>query len=300
MDEVKKGYEKLGPNIRALRKTYGESPLDLSLEIGVGVTAISQYENGKRIPKEEILLKIAKHFRVTETALIHDDFSESDIFEKISINNEDFTRNTFKLLYPRFSNDEALQNYHFKTARHIQKRVYEAIVSGEEFDQKDMEQFIALYQKSLEEGVLLSAANLLSFFMLAGGGISYLNPRLMEKMLSLKGKETLSKEIADGLLYSEDDEEGEDALELKHEKSDFLKEYTPLIQKCIAALKRNEKYASLGDYYLALRYIYGLAHNGNDAERYNEIGSEMMLAFKNLGNPYAKRYLNYFKEIFEK
>lgn len=296
----KAGYEKLGPNIRALRKIFGESPLDLALEIGVGATAISQYENGKRIPKEEILLKIAKHFRLTETELIHNDFFESNIFDKIPINNEAFTRSTYKLLYPRFSNEEALLNHHFKTAFHIQKRVYETIFSGNEFDDRDMEQFIALYQKALKEGVLLSAANLLSFFMLVGGGFSCLNPRLAEKVLSLKGKETSSKEIATGLLYSEDDEEGEDAADLKKEKSDFLREYTPLIQKCIASLKRSQKFASLGDYYLALRYLYGMAYNGEDAERNNLVGGEMLQAFKNLGNPYAKRFLNYFKEISEK
>lgn len=294
----KVGYENLGPNIRALRKIFGESPLDLALEIGVGATAISQYENGKRIPKEEILLKIAKHFRLTETELIHNDFSESDIFEKIPINNEEFTRSTYKLLYPRFSNEEALQNHNFKTAFHIQKRVYEAIFSGNEFDNRDMEQFIALYHKALEEGVLFSAANLLSFFMSLGGGFYCLNPRLAEKVLSLKGKETSSKEIATGLLYSEDDEEGEDAADLKKEKSDFLREYTPLIQKCIATLKRSQKLASLGDYYLALRYIYGMAYNGEDAERNNLIGREMLQAFTNLGNPYAKRFWTFFEKNF--
>ena len=39
-----KEYYKLPSNIRGLRKTFGESITDLALAIGVGNTAVSNYE----------------------------------------------------------------------------------------------------------------------------------------------------------------------------------------------------------------------------------------------------------------
>lgn len=41
-----KEYYKLPSNIRGLRKTFGESITDLALAIGVGNTAVSNYELG--------------------------------------------------------------------------------------------------------------------------------------------------------------------------------------------------------------------------------------------------------------
>ena len=70
-----KEYYKLPSNIRGLRKTFGESITDLALAIGVGNTAVSNYELGDRIPDRDVLKRIAKHYHITENELVHGDYS---------------------------------------------------------------------------------------------------------------------------------------------------------------------------------------------------------------------------------
>ena len=298
MEAPKTGYEKLGPNIRALRNVYGLTLQKMADDLEISIAAISYYEKGERFPDKDILLKIANYLLVTETQLLRDDFADipKDALKNIPINNKAFKRECMKTIYPRFSSEEALENHNFKTARHIQKRVYDAIFEGVEYDDRDAEQFIGMYQKALDEGVILSAANILSFLFYLGEIYSAASIQLIEEAKALRGKETNAKAIASKMLLSEADKQTEDTAELEQEKLDFLKEYTPLILKCIAKLKRSEKFAYLGDYYLALRYIYRMVRNGNDHARNSEIGYEMMRAFKQIGNPRAKKFLDFFEE----
>ena len=74
-----KEYYKLPSNIRGLRKTFGESITDLALAIGVGNTAVSNYELGDRIPDRNVLKRIAKHYHITENELVHGDYSNMKV-----------------------------------------------------------------------------------------------------------------------------------------------------------------------------------------------------------------------------
>lgn len=50
-------YKNVGRNICLLRKAFGETQMELSLAIGINSpNAISNYENGIRIPEREILI----------------------------------------------------------------------------------------------------------------------------------------------------------------------------------------------------------------------------------------------------
>lgn len=55
MDKIK-----IGKRLRNLR---GETPMiKVANDIGVSVSALSMYENGDRIPRDEIKLKLAKYY----------------------------------------------------------------------------------------------------------------------------------------------------------------------------------------------------------------------------------------------
>ncbi|WP_342471602.1 helix-turn-helix transcriptional regulator [Metasolibacillus sp. FSL H7-0170] len=53
--------EKIGMILTDLRG--GESREEVSKKIGVSVSAWQMYENGQRVPKDEIKIKIASHFK---------------------------------------------------------------------------------------------------------------------------------------------------------------------------------------------------------------------------------------------
>lgn len=55
----------LGTRIKQLRKEKQLSQLDLARHLNISNTTLSQYESGKRIPGDEIKIKIAKFFNVS-------------------------------------------------------------------------------------------------------------------------------------------------------------------------------------------------------------------------------------------
>ena len=57
--------EKIGTRLREIRTERGETIEQFARSIGVSNSAIAMYENGQRIPRDEIKIKIAEHFGVS-------------------------------------------------------------------------------------------------------------------------------------------------------------------------------------------------------------------------------------------
>lgn len=55
----------LGKRIKELRESKDVSQLELSKHLNISNTTLSQYETGKRIPSDEIKIKIAQYFNVS-------------------------------------------------------------------------------------------------------------------------------------------------------------------------------------------------------------------------------------------
>lgn len=68
-----------GDNIKEYRKSKNITQQELSDKTGISISAINKYENNKREPKTEMLIKIAKALDVSLSALI--DTEEVDIYE---------------------------------------------------------------------------------------------------------------------------------------------------------------------------------------------------------------------------
>ena len=54
----------IGKTLRGLREERKETTEQLSGAIDVSVSAVAMYETGKRIPRDEIKIRIAEHFGV--------------------------------------------------------------------------------------------------------------------------------------------------------------------------------------------------------------------------------------------
>lgn len=55
--------ESVSEKLLSLRKERGISREELAEAIGVSISAISMYENGERIPRDDIKIKIANYYK---------------------------------------------------------------------------------------------------------------------------------------------------------------------------------------------------------------------------------------------
>ena len=62
---------KIGANIRELRKQHGETAEELANAINASTSAINMYENGYRIPRDEIKIRIAEHYVVPVESIFY-------------------------------------------------------------------------------------------------------------------------------------------------------------------------------------------------------------------------------------
>ena len=62
---------------RRLRDLRGEKPREaIALEIGVTANAITNYENGVRVPTDDLKMKLAKYFGKTVQEIFYDGLPE--------------------------------------------------------------------------------------------------------------------------------------------------------------------------------------------------------------------------------
>ena len=52
----------IGRTLKAKREEKNESMEELSKALGISLSAVAMYETGKRIPRDEIKIRIAEHF----------------------------------------------------------------------------------------------------------------------------------------------------------------------------------------------------------------------------------------------
>ena len=57
--------QKVGSILTSLRKERGETTTELAAAIGSSQSAISMYETGARIPRDDVKLKLSRHFGVS-------------------------------------------------------------------------------------------------------------------------------------------------------------------------------------------------------------------------------------------
>ncbi|WP_067699558.1 helix-turn-helix domain-containing protein [Nocardia jejuensis] len=68
--DFEKALDAVGPRLRALRKQRDTTLADLSTETGISVSTLSRLESGARRPTLELLLPLAKAYRVTLDELV--------------------------------------------------------------------------------------------------------------------------------------------------------------------------------------------------------------------------------------
>lgn len=89
-----------GMKIKELRKKHKITQDDLAKKLGIGKSAISNYESGYRMPKQDLLFKLANIFDVSVDNFFPKDTSDST-FEKDNITLSLITKTASQLTPPR-------------------------------------------------------------------------------------------------------------------------------------------------------------------------------------------------------
>lgn len=295
-------YQRLGANIKALRLSVSETQEELAYAIGEsGGTTIANYEKGF-VPQRDALIRLAKHFMITEHELLYGDYTHIKKGSRIT-NYELNNKQMLLHVLPIVSSEEALDNANFFVAYTAHLSLLEDICNSGNVDNESIDKCILAYKEAEAEGVLDATANRLWWVMFYGWSISMLTPGLIDNIDLIKGERVKTKDILKRyILPSFDDEvidssQDETSEMLEEMRLEFAEASDEIIINAITKLKSTSTHSDIGDYYLATRYLLHIAKNTLSAEINRTLGKGMLEAFNKVGNKYAKKYLDFFDDF---
>lgn len=254
---------------------------------------ISQYANGKRKIPVDILAKISDIYGVSTDDLINKDLSLEYDFP-LTLNIEHAMDMTFKC-FPFFTSDVAKTNDNFNRAQNIIQEIFE-IDSISEFDSKIciFEHAIELYEKVWKESkTYIALANSISLIFLIHFIYSQRSNDITEKLID--GENNNYCKITPKLLRELYKDKSTNPYNKKRQNF-YLKHYNTVFNN-IKMLKKNLNYSDLGDFYLTLCYFDGYILDSSDYENSIQAAVMMLLQQEEIGNHYAKKFLEFFENI---
>ena len=107
-----------------------------------------------------------------------------------------------------------------------------------------------------------------------------------EQMLSLQNKMLSKKLTFKDYMKLRDTE----STAIKEKRVSFVSDFNEIITATLKALKSEQEWSDLADYYLALRYVVGMVDTDLSYEMNSAVGMQMMLSFMTLGNDIAFKF----------
>ena len=274
----------LGKNIRHLREINGETLEDLGSKVFLSKTTISGYESGRRKPDFEKLVVIAKHFGRIVDELLHTDLTEiqaSDINDKSVADIIEI----YRKIFPLFSSEETMRNNRFRSAYHLCEKVLEAFTKGEILNGHIIVDILDCFLHAIDETEAPEAvANLMWAIFLWWSQINDI-----QKILALQNKLQSNRIDMKGCI--QEYQETQRSTEVSEKKQAFLQDFKEMITEVIKSLKSDTEWAELGDYYLALTFLFDMVDTELSTEFNIAIGNQILVAYAELGNPYAIQFL---------
>lgn len=279
--------KKVAKNIRDLRDAYGETQEELGFTIGVEKNTISQYEKGKRFPKQEILAKIALHYRITIDELLTGEFSGLRLTQMF--NDESALKDASKKMFPIVTSKEAEQDPYFCKAFALHKKIIKEL-DVETFDEMDFELCLDNYETSIEEyNTPESAGNLIAILLLLATAV-FFEP-VSEKYQSVKKKKGDMATVLKESWLRDCEAESEQDNDARAEAKEFLDDVQEMLTELLLMLKKSKRLEELADYYIAMMYLLRLVNNEQSEETNCVIGNEMIEIQLRLKNPYTIQYV---------
>lgn len=282
----------LGKNIRALRTLYGETQEQLGRAINLSNKTVHAYESETHWPDPENLQKIADRYGRTIDSLINDDLSLFNL-TLAGMNWGIIRRDYLRIVFPSICSNEALKNPHFQSGYEMLLRLYNIDDENLESDPISFDSVIESFVLAGQDSECLeSIANLLCILFLQYQLMPDPNvARRMEELLANKkfAKAFMPDRLPKGpLTITPEEAERKKTYASRHEE-----DITGLIQ----ILKAYPNYAPIGDYYLALRFLVGLANNSLSDAVNQTVGTQLLIQLGKMDNKYAADCLNLMAEV---
>ena len=278
----------LGNNIRSLRKAYGETQEQLGEVLHIEKNTVSSYEKGVREPSKETVRAIAKHYMISMEELLHSDYTT---IGKIRFDKDAFWKN-IDIILPIASSAKALENFHFSRAYKAHKAFFEELrkVSLDKIDNVDI--CMDEYSEALDcdETKAEAAANMIGLWYLLLAGLKVAPAVMRDVPAPLKQIGKRDNKVQK-MIDNPDPSFQTEAEEILTEISDDESE--EIVSELLTTIKESNAWSDLGDYYLALQYVWNLVDNGLDWGFNQRIGIEMLNAYVSVNNVYAARYLKF-------
>lgn len=266
-------------NIKLLRKSRGELQFQLGNIIGYSDRAISAFENGRNTPSEEIFTKIADHYEVTLDMLLHEKLTKKIISQRNEIIDISMQTTWFNALCVRVKSNRALNDEHFIMATDCFEKLLSINTISTIFIRESFEKCKNAYYDSYKHSrIIAGAANTLMVIIL-----EYAFLKVPPEMY---GKDVIRNKDIELLSNKENSEE----------QMDFIKANEDIFEECLRALRNNPNTIDLYEYYLALKYLYGMTINDETRETNNAIGLALLMEYYTLDNKYVERL---FDKLFE-
>lgn len=296
--------ERIGKNIRVMRKSIGETQAQLGSAIGVQHNTISEYENGKKQPAIEILQRIASHYSVTLDQLILGSISRPNLINDVV--SLDKIVCLINIVLPIVITEGAQKNDYFNDGYKYAQRIMSAIEHGEKPSPEMVFRWAKNAHKAYvaagKQGLLEATANdlqlsLLVPFAMAMAVPSNLDPQLHRIMQALSENGEKLNEILKVTRTIKDNNES-------HKIEEGFAEFTAELadwQACsLKKLSMSSEFRDLANYYsilvTAMVWPTTTTLPGSDysVEMNKVVGFEKMEALALANNAYAERFIESF------
>ena len=274
----------LGKNIQYMRELHGETLEELGSVLYMAKSTIKDYESGRRNPNQETIKKISQYFGKTVDEMLNAKLYELEKFDSTEIVDIDVLQDVFYQILPLVESKEAYENDSFSKGMVIIKKMLNSFRKGDTVKGLVISEAMECFAEAVEAGVHEAVANMLwcIFFLWSE---QYTDLDALKKFQSrVVAKQVDWKEM----IY----ETKRNAKKTEKRKMEFVEDFDCILNELIGELKGMEKWASLGDYYLALRYVLGMVETDFSNEMNQAVGMQMMQSFAHIGNEYALEYLN--------
>ena len=300
-------------NIRKLKEAYGktwdEIAIDLNYESG---SAISNYvSDARRLPDDEILTRIANYFGITLKNLKELDFSNVESNNNTQIEEETIQLEDFKDLsayifgeiLPLAESEQALKNEDFSNSIALHKKLFNSS-EGAAFVLKNFGTIYNGYVRAVKVGIIEASVNALCllqiYWVFIINSNIYKHDDIYNWIESLTSEGMTEEQFEEfmlsssrGILNFYQTSEGREMV------NSFFDKYNSSMTGFMRRLQESTDYYEFAYYYLALRYKSCMLDprlTGYSFDEESSFGEQLLFYISYMGNRYAKRYLNFFKD----
>lgn len=275
----------LGRNIQHLRKMHGETLTELGDAVYLGNTTIKNYESGERDPKPQILAALAKHYGKTVDELINTDLTELGK-QEFAIEGPKAMVELWKVMVPLSSSEKALENTSFKKGFEKCCSILDSFSKNDPVMGHVISDCFELFTQAVEEDDLPeAAANMMWLLFLNWSQI--MDQSMIDAFTSIvyprKNQPSANKVIMKA--------KSEVSEEVMKKRKEFIDDLDDSAMEILKALKDEQGWADIADYFLGLKYLVGMVDSGLSPEMNEAVGMQMLLSQVQLGNEYAFRTL---------